>query len=109
MNGFILDLRLAFRRLLRRPASAVIFVVTLALGLTAAATATGVVRALLLRPLPFTTLDRLVLVQDDVPVTGVEQRLPVTPADLVALQTRSDAFERIAAFRYRARAMGSGT
>jgi putative ABC transport system permease protein len=108
MNGLILDLRLTLRRLSRRPVTAVIFVVTLALGLTAAATATGVVRALLLRPFPFATLDRLMLVRDDVPVTGVEQRLPVTPADVVALRTRGGAFEQIAAFRYRARALGAG-
>ncbi|MGH9331195.1 MAG: hypothetical protein ACRD09_12185, partial [Vicinamibacterales bacterium] len=61
MNGVLLDVRLALRRLTRRPGTAVVFVAMLALGLTAAATATGVVQALLLRPLPFTTLDRLVL------------------------------------------------
>ena len=109
MNGLLLDLRLALRRLTRRPAGAAIFVVTLALGLTAAATATGVVRALLWRPLPFSTLDRLMLVRDDVPVTGVEQRDPVTPADVAALRTRGEAFEVVSAFRFRGRMLGSGT
>ncbi|MGH9315427.1 MAG: ABC transporter permease [Vicinamibacterales bacterium] len=108
MNGVLLDVRLALRRLTRRPGTAVVFVAMLALGLTAAATATGVVQALLLRPLPFTTLDRLVLVREDLPVTGVEQRAPVTPADVVALRSRGEAFEQIAAFRFRPRMLGSG-
>jgi hypothetical protein len=89
MNGLALDLRLALRRLARRPGTAVAFIVTLTLGLTSAATVAGVVRALLLRPLPFTTLARLVLVRDDVPITGVEQRAPVAPVDVVALRTHS--------------------
>ena len=109
MNGFILDARLALRRLTRRRQTTIVFMATLAIGLTAAATATGVVRALLLRPLPFTTLGRLMLIRDDVPVTGVEQRLPVTPADVVALRRRGAAFEHVAAFRFRARTLGTGT
>ncbi|HEX2442419.1 MAG TPA: ABC transporter permease [Vicinamibacterales bacterium] len=108
MHGFLLDLRRAVRRLTRRPGGALVFVSTLAIGLTAAATATGVVRTLLLRPLPFTTLDRLVLVRDDVPVTGVEQRAPVTLLDLEALRKRGAAFEEVAAFRFRPRAFGTG-
>lgn len=109
MNGLALDSRLTLRRLAARPGSAIVFIVTLALGLTAASTATGVVRALLLRPLPFTTLDRLVLVRDDVPVTGVEQRAPVTPVDVAALRTLGKAFEQVAAFRFRTRTLGSGS
>jgi predicted permease len=108
MNGLVLDLRLALRRLRRRSGGAAIFVVTLALGLTSAATATGIVRALLWRPLPFSTLDRLMLVRDDVPVTGVEQRDPVTPADVDALRKRGSAFEQVAAFRFRTRTLGTG-
>jgi putative ABC transport system permease protein len=96
MNGLLLDLRLALRRLTRRPAGA-------------AATATGVVRALLWRPLPFNPLDRLMLVRDDVPVTGVEQRDPVTPADVTALRTRGEAFQVVSAFRFRGRMLGAGT
>jgi putative ABC transport system permease protein len=108
MNGLALDIRLIVRRLAGHPANAIIFIVTLALGLTAAATAAGVVKVLLLRPLPFTTLDRLVLVRDDVRVTGMEQRAPVTPADIVALRQRGNAFELIAAFRFGTRTLGSG-
>ena len=108
MNGLMLDIRLALRRLIRHRQTTIVFVVTLAVGLTAAATATGVVRALLLRPMPFANLDRLMLVRDDVAITGVEQRLPVAPADVVALRTRGGAFEQIAAFRFRSRTLGTG-
>ena len=109
MDGLLLDFRLALRRLARRPTGAAVFAVTLSLGMTAAATATGVVRALLWRPLPFSTLDRLMLVRDDVPVTGMEQRDPVTPVDVAALRTRGAAFEVVSAFRFRRRTLGAGT
>jgi putative ABC transport system permease protein len=108
MNGLALDLRLAWRRLRRRPGAAVVLVATLSVGLTTAATASGIVATLLLRPLPFSTLDRLVLVREDLPVTGFEQRAPVTPADFAALRTRGAAFEHVAAFRFRAHKLGSG-
>jgi putative ABC transport system permease protein len=108
MNGLALDLRLAWRRLRRDPGAAVVLVATLALGLTTAATASGIVATLLLRPLPFSTLDRLVLVREDLPVTGFEQRAPVTPSDFAALQARGAAFEQVAAFRFRAGTLGSG-
>jgi predicted permease len=108
MTGLVLDIRVALRRLARRPGSAIVFIGTIALGLASAATAAGVVRALLLRPLPFSTLDRLVLVRDDLPVSGVEQRAPVTPVDIAALRAQASAFEQVAAFRFRTRTMGSG-
>jgi predicted permease len=108
MNGLTLDMRVTLRRLARRPGAAAIFIMTLAVGLTAVATATGLVRALLLRPLPFTALDRLVLVRDDVPVTGVEQRAPVTPVDVVALRNQGRAFDLVAPFRFRTRTLSSG-
>ena len=88
-TDFSLDVRRTVRRLTRRPGGALVFVSTLAIGLTAAATATGVVRTLLLRPLPFTTLDRLVLVRDDAPVTGVEQRAPVDSPPSISRRFRS--------------------
>jgi hypothetical protein len=75
MHGFLLDVRRTVRRLTRQPGAPLVFVATLAVGLTAAATATGVVRTLLLRPLPFTTLDRLVLVRDDGPGGSVRELL----------------------------------
>jgi putative ABC transport system permease protein len=47
-------------------------------------------------------------VRDDAPVTGVEQRAPVSPLDVVALRNRSSAFELVAPFRFRPRTLGSG-
>jgi putative ABC transport system permease protein len=108
MDGLGLDIRLTLRRLTRRPVDALVFIVALGLGLTAAATAAGVVQALLLRPYSFPTLDRLVLIQDDLPVTGVEQRTPVTPLDVEALRTGAAGFEQIAPFRFRTRTLGTG-
>jgi putative ABC transport system permease protein len=59
----IRDLRLAFRSLRRSTAFAAAAVLSLGLGLGASAAILGVVRAVLLRPLPFREPERLVLVQ----------------------------------------------
>jgi predicted permease len=55
-------LRLAVRGLLRRPGFALTCIATLALGIGASATVFSVVNALLLRPLPYATPDRLVAI-----------------------------------------------
>lgn len=53
-RDFLADLRHAFRQLRRRPAFSLLGIVTLALGLGATVGLSGVVRSVLLRPLPVT-------------------------------------------------------
>jgi putative ABC transport system permease protein len=52
MEGWIIDVRYALRRLRARPLYACLAVLTLALGVGGAAAITGVVRSLLVKPLP---------------------------------------------------------
>ena len=54
IRDFLADLRHAFRQLRRRPAFSALGILTLALGLGATVGLSGVVRSVLLRPLPVT-------------------------------------------------------
>src|SRR5215467_14390708 len=93
------DLRYCARSLLKRPAFTSIVVVTLALGIGANTEVFSVVYALLLRPYPFRDLDRLVLVRESGAAESEAQR--VAPADFVDLRNTNNAFEQMAAYRYR--------
>jgi putative ABC transport system permease protein len=53
MEGWIIDIRYALRRLRTRPLYAALAVMTLALGVGGAAAITGVARTLLVKPLPY--------------------------------------------------------
>lgn len=57
------DMRLAFRTLQTRPGLAAVIIATLALGIGATTAMFSVLNAALLRPLPFTEPDRLVVMQ----------------------------------------------
>lgn len=59
MESFIMDLRYAARRLRLRPMYTVLAVLTLALGVGGTAAAFGLVRGLLLTPLPYAAEERL--------------------------------------------------
>ena len=71
MENLLSDIRYAIRNLLRRPAFTLIAVVTLALGIGANTAIFSAINALLLKPLPFPELDRVVAVWDKLPSRGV--------------------------------------
>jgi putative ABC transport system permease protein len=59
MESFIMDLRYAARRLRARPSYALLAILTLAIGVGGTAAAFGLVRGLLLKPLPYANEERL--------------------------------------------------
>jgi len=59
MESFIMDLRYAARRLRSRPTYALLAILTLALGVGGTAAAFGLVRGMLLKPLPYPAEERL--------------------------------------------------
>ena len=61
MISFLRDMALSARALCKRPGFAIVSIVTLALGIGATTAIFSVVNAVLLRPLPFSDPDRLVL------------------------------------------------
>ncbi|HVT40030.1 MAG TPA: ABC transporter permease, partial [Gemmatimonadaceae bacterium] len=80
-------LSLIARPLWRRPAFALTSILSIGVGIGAAATVLGVVNALLLRPLPFANAERLVAIWPNQTVAN---------RDVEALRTRANSFEAVA-------------
>jgi putative ABC transport system permease protein len=93
------DIRYALRNLLRRPTFTLIAVVTLALGIGANTAIFSAINALLLKPLPFPDLDRVVAVWDKLPSRGVLHN-EVTVANYLDLQSQTQSFEQLALYRW---------
>jgi predicted permease len=89
------DLRFGLRQLVRSPAFAVTALLTLALGIGATTAIFSVVKAVLLAPLPYKDLGRIVAVWTVNPVRG-GQPLSSSAGDFAAWKQRSDVFEDLA-------------
>ncbi len=98
MDSILKDIRYGIRSLLRRPGFTAIAVLTLSLGIGANSAIFSVVNALLLKPLPFENLDRLVAVRESMPNQGLKATA-VSPADFNDWRNRTTAFQAIAAYR----------
>ena len=89
------DLRYAFRSLAKKPAFAVVAVLTLSLGIGATTAIFSVVQAVLLRPLEYAEADRLVKVIGFDKAEGTTGNL--SPADFLDFQRDATSFERMGA------------
>src|SRR5919112_750066 len=100
MDSLLQDLRYAVRSLLARPGFAAVVVLTLALGIGANTAIFSAVNAVLLRPLPVRGLDRIVVIQDELPSLGLNHT-PVSPGEALDLSKRTDIFEASGAYTAR--------
>ena len=96
MNSFLQDLRYAARMLAKTPGFTAVAILTLALGIGANVAAFSVVRAVLLRPLPYRQPGQLVRVFDDLRASNVRD-VGMSQPELEDLQNRSGVFEDISA------------
>jgi putative ABC transport system permease protein len=93
------DLRHALRLLIKHKGPTTAAVVALALGIGANAAVFSVVDAMMLRPLPFADLDRLVDLSQSRPQRG-DFKLSVSPANFLDWRAQTKSYESVAALAY---------
>ena len=91
------DIRYAIRMLLKRPAIALIAIVTLALGIGANTAIFSAVNAVLIRPLPYPEPERLVTIWERRTAEGTDDNV-VSPADFYDWARMQSSFSAIAAY-----------
>jgi putative ABC transport system permease protein len=96
MRTFLGDFRHGFRLLRRHPATSIVAVLTLAVGIGANAAMFSVVDPVLLRPLPYPEPDRLVMVWEKRAREGVFTNV-VSPADYLDWRRMNTVFQEVAA------------
>jgi putative ABC transport system permease protein len=98
MNNLWQDLRYGARLLAKKPGFSLIAVLTLALGIGANTALFSVVNAVLWQRLPYKDPERLVIVWETIPKTGLTENTPA-PFNYYAWRERSQAFESLAAWQ----------
>jgi putative ABC transport system permease protein len=91
------DLKFAFRQLLKNPGFTAVAVITLALGIGSCSAMFSVVRAVLLRPLPFAHPDRLVWIENTEASSGLSARTS-TVNSFLEWRAQNRSFEKLGAY-----------
>jgi putative ABC transport system permease protein len=99
MDALLNDIRYAIRNLIKRPGFTLIAVITLALGIGANSAIFSAINALLLRPLPFPELDRVVAIWDEMPSRGIIHN-EVAMANYLDWRAQNQSFEQLALYRW---------
>jgi putative ABC transport system permease protein len=99
MTTLFNDIRYGVRSLLKRPAFTAIAIVTLAVGIGANSAVFSVVNSLLIKPLPFPELDRVVAVWERQPSQGI-QRNEASMANYLDWRAQNQTFEQMGLYRW---------
>jgi putative ABC transport system permease protein len=99
LGDLVQDLRYGWRMLRKKPGFTAVAIIIMALGIGANTAIFSLVRAVLLRPLPFANPDRLVMVWEDATFIGFPKNTPA-PANYADWKARNEVFEDMAALDY---------
>ncbi len=99
MDAFLKDIRYGIRSLLKRPGLAIIAIVTLAIGIGSNSAIFSVVNSLLIKPLPFPDLDRIVAIWEKMPSRSVA-RNEVSMANYLDWRAQNQTFEQMGLYRW---------
>ncbi len=99
MEGIINDIKYSVRNLIKRPAFLAVAVVTLALGIGGTTSIFSTVNALLVKPLDFPNLERVVAIWENQPSRGVE-RNEASMANYLDWRSQNQTFEQLGLIRW---------
>ncbi len=99
MGTFMQDIRYGFRMLAKSPGHTAVAVFALALGIGANSSIFSMVDAILVHPLPFDQLDRLVMVFQANPRRGLDED-SVSPGNFVDIRDQVESFEQASAYQW---------
>jgi putative ABC transport system permease protein len=99
MESLLQDLRFGARMLLKQPGFTLIAIITLALGIGANAAIFSVVNAVLLRPLPYETADRLVVLWGNFQKLNIK-RVPAKAGEYLDYRDKTQSFAEVAAVNH---------
>jgi predicted permease len=97
MDGFLLDVRSAWRAAWRRPALTALTILTLVLGIGANTAIFAVARGVLLRPLPYQDPDSVAMIWRSTNAANANARGVATPEMVRAYRARATSFADVAA------------
>jgi putative ABC transport system permease protein len=95
MRSLFQDVRYGWRMLLKKPGFTIVAALALALGIGANSAIFSVINAILLKPLPFDDLDRIVAVWEK-PASQPGERNSVSVANYLDWREQSNSFENLA-------------
>lgn len=107
--GLVRDLRYAARVLLKSPVATSVAVLALALGIGVNASSFITISSLVLRPLPYPRLERIVTIWETPPKLHSQQSA-FAPANFIDLRNQTRSFQKLASYRnWDANLTGIGT
>jgi putative ABC transport system permease protein len=106
MPSLFQDVRYGWRMFLKKPGYTIIAALALALGIGANSAIFSIINAILLKPLPFDDLDRIVALWERIPNQGVEHN-EASVANYLDWRAQSDSFENLALYTWWSANLGS--
>src|SRR5579862_4324148 len=97
MSFAVQNIRYGFRKLVAAPGFSLVAMVTIALGIGASTAVFSVVNAILIRPLPLSDPDKLVLLRG-ASLTTLTGSMKVSPPDFLNYRAQQDVFADFAAY-----------